>query len=465
MEQPYSLHAISPLDGRYWEKTQGIRGHFSEFSLIRARLQVEVTWLVTLINRGLVPQVSNLTKTQTMALNQIWEDLTNEDAMRVKALEKTTNHDVKACEYYLRECLASRDELAGLKSASEFVHFAATSEDINNLAYALMIRACFDEAMISAMRGLVCDLCEFADNHAELPMLSRTHGQSASPTTLGKEFAVFAHRLHGLLSDVTNCQIGGKFNGAVGNFNAHLLAYPKVDWQGVSKSMLLELGLSPQSLTTQIEPHDWVARLCHAMMRFNSALLDFNRDIWGYISLGYLKQQQIVTETGSSTMPHKVNPIDFENSEGNIGISNALLGQLAEKLPVSRWQRDLSDSTSMRNLGVGIGHAWLAIQSARRGLGKIEADADGIARDLDEAWEVLAEAAQTLMRKEGVADAYERLKSLTRGRKLDRDSWLELVKSLPLSSASKAELSALTPSGYIGLAAELTREHLPTGGA
>lgn len=461
MDQSFQLHSVSPLDGRYRFDTVAVRMSISEYSLIRARLRVEVTWLITLINRGLVPQVSNLSRAQSTALRRIWEELENEDALRVKELEKTTNHDVKACEYYLRECLASRDDLAGLKSASEFIHFAATSEDINNLAYGLMVDACMDEAIIPEMREFIVALSTFAEHHADLPMLSRTHGQSASPTTLGKEMAIFANRLDRLLSDVEDCEIAGKFNGAVGNFNAHLLAFPKVDWQEVSNDMVRELGLRPQLLTTQIEPHDWVARLCHALMRFNSALLDFNRDIWGYISLGYLKQRQVATETGSSTMPHKVNPIDFENSEGNIGISNAILGYLAEKLPVSRWQRDLSDSTSMRNLGAGIAHASLAIRSASRGLARIEADPQEIARDLNDAWEVLAEAAQTLMRKEGIPNGYERIKSLTRGQKLDRDAWIELVKSLHLCAESEARLTALTPSTYIGLAAQLTKTHLP----
>ena len=309
------------------------------------------------------------------------------------------------------------------------------------------------------MQTLVSDLSSFALAHAELPMLSRTHGQPASPTSLGKEIAVFSRRLEDLLDDLLGLEIPGKFNGAVGNFNAHALAYPDLDWPGLSASMVKGLGLSPQVFTTQIEPHDGIARICHAIMRFNSALLDLDRDLWGYISLGYLKQRKVATETGSSTMPHKVNPIDFENSEGNIGISNAILGHLAEKLPVSRWQRDLSDSSSMRNLGTGIGHAWLAIQSARRGLGKIQADPTRIAQDLDAAWEVLAEAAQTVMRREGIPDAYERLKSLTRGERLTRESWLELVASLGLSKDSEARLAALTPSTYLGLATQLTQAH------
>ena len=462
MDRATQLHSISPLDGRYADKMAPIRDHFSEFALIRSRLRVEVYWLTTLIEHGLVPQLSRLSDAQERALNAIWHDLDNEGAMRVKQLEDTTNHDVKACEYYLRERIASDDALNALIPASEFVHFAATSEDINNLAYGLLIRACLNDGLTGAMQALVADVSSLAQAHAWLPMLSRTHGQSASPTTLGKEFAVFSHRLQDLLGDIGSLEIPGKFNGAVGNFNAHAIAFPEVDWPSVSADMVKGLGLNPQVLTTQIEPHDGIARLCHAFMRFNSALLDLNRDLWAYISLGYLKQKKVATETGSSTMPHKVNPIDFENSEGNIGISNAILGHLAEKLPVSRWQRDLSDSTSMRNLGTGIGHSWLAIQSTRRGLGRIQADPARIAEDLDQAWEVLAEAAQTVMRREGISDAYERLKSLTRGEKLNRESWLELVKSLGVSEDSEARLSALTPSTYIGLAAQLAQAHSPT---
>lgn len=461
VNETQALLAISPLDGRYAKQSGPLSDYFSEYELIRARIRIEVSWFVALAEHGLIASLDGLDDSQIEALNRIWRDFAIPDAQRVKALEVTTNHDVKACEYFLRECFAERDELSSLRGASEFIHFAATSEDINNLSYGLLLRSCVDEQLVPTMENLIKSLAEFARAHADLAMLSRTHGQAASPTTLGKEFAVFAHRLKAALDEVRALPMPGKINGAVGNFNAHLTAFPDVDWQKLSFEMVRSLGLEPQLLTTQIEPHDGIARLCHAVMRFNSMLLDMNRDVWGYISLGYLKQRRIDTETGSSTMPHKVNPIDFENSEGNLGVANALLGHLAEKLPVSRWQRDLSDSTSMRNLGVGIGHTWLAVKSAQRGLGKIEANHAAISNDLDNAWEVLAEAAQTVMRREGVADGYERLKSLTRGERLTQKSWHRLVESLGLPKEAAEQLSRLTPSTYIGLAAELARKHAP----
>lgn len=460
MDETQPLLAISPLDGRYAKQTQPLAEYFSEFALIRARIRVEISWFIALAGNGLIGELPDLSAVQTEALNRIWRRFDVNDALRIKALEATTNHDVKACEYFLRECFATRDELATLAGASEFIHFAATSEDINNLSYGLLLHSFAREQLIPAMRKLVTSLAEFARGHAALPMLSRTHGQSASPTTLGKEFAVFAHRLERALDDIQVLSIPGKMNGAVGNFNAHVAAFPNVDWERLSFELVQSLGLEPQALTTQIEPHDGIARFCHAILRFNSVLLDMNRDIWGYISLGYLKQRRIESETGSSTMPHKVNPIDFENSEGNLGIANAVLGHLAEKLPISRWQRDLSDSTSMRNLGVGLGHCWIALKSAQRGLGKIEANEEVISNDLDSAWEVLAEAAQTLMRREGIADGYERLKSLTRGARLTAESWRELVASLDLPSEAAATLCELKPSTYLGLASKLAKRQV-----
>ncbi len=459
MDETQSLMAISPLDGRYAKQSTPLSDYFSEFALIRARLRVEVAWFIALAENGLIASVGELSDAQVTALNRIWSEFDLTDAQRIKALEAVTNHDVKACEYFLRDCFTDRIELASLHGAREFIHFAATSEDINNLSYGLLLRSCIDEQLLPSMKDLVKSLVEFANAHADLPMLSRTHGQSASPTTLGKEFAVFAHRFKVALDDIQALSMPGKINGAVGNFNAHHLAFPNVDWEHLSFELVRSLGLAPQQLTTQIEPHDGIARLCHAIQRCNSVLQDMNRDIWGYISLGYLKQRRVDTETGSSTMPHKINPIDFENSEGNLGIANAILAHLAEKLPVSRWQRDLSDSTSMRNLGVGIGHTWLALKSAQRGLEKINANQEVIADDLEGAWEVLAEAAQTLMRREGVADGYERLKSLTRGERLTQASWRRLVESLGLPEESTAQLAQLNPSTYIGLAAELARKH------
>lgn len=462
MDESQSLLAISPLDGRYAKQTQPLMDYFSEFALIRARIRVEVSWFIALAENGLIAGLKGLSAAQLEALDRIWQRFDINDALRVKALEATTNHDVKACEYFVRECFANRNELACLERASAFIHFAATSEDINNLSYGLLLRTFREEKLVPTMGNLVTSLANFARAHADLPMLSRTHGQSASPTTLGKEFAVFAHRLRGAFGEVQALPLPGKMNGAVGNFNAHLAAFPNINWQKLSFDLVQSLGLEPQVLTTQIEPHDGIARFCHAVMRFNSVLLDMNRDIWGYISLGYLKQRRIDTETGSSTMPHKVNPIDFENSEGNLGVANAILGHLAEKLPISRWQRDLSDSTSMRNLGVGVGHSWLAMKSAQRGLEKIEANQESISNDLDGAWEVLAEAAQTLMRREGIADAYEQLKSLTRGERITEESWHELVSSLDLPREASAQLTKLMPSTYIGIARELANRKLPS---
>ncbi len=456
-----ALLSISPLDGRYATQVQVLSEYFSEFALIRARIRVEIAWFLTLAGKGLIPSLDNLRDAETDALHRVWQDFDIRDALRVKDLEATTNHDVKACEYFLRECLAEREALAAFKPASQFLHFAATSEDVNSTAYGLLLHSCVKERLAPCLQALLDDIDTFATAHASLPMLSRTHGQPASPTTLGKEFKVFTHRLGTALDEIRAVAVRGKFNGAVGNFNAHVLAFPNVDWENLSFDFVRGLGLEPQILTTQIEPHDDLARLCHALMRWNSVLLDMSRDIWGYIALGYIKQRCRSSETGSSTMPHKINPIDFENCEGNLGVSNALLGHLADKLPVSRWQRDLSDSTGMRNLGVAIGHAFLAVTSARRGLTKIAANQEVIASELDQAWEVLGEAAQTLMRREGIDDAYERLKHLTRGERLTQAAWQRLVRSLDLPEATAEQLEQLTPATYLGLAAEFGFRRMP----
>ena len=457
MNERDPLLSISPLDGRYAAQSAPLADYFSEYALIRARVRVEVGWFAALIDHGLVKQCPRLPEAERTALDAIWQNFSLDDAHRVKAIEATTNHDVKACEYFLRECFAQREALASLLPATESLHFAATSEDINNLAYGILLRTSLDAKFLPLMEDLASRIAEFAEAHAELAMLARTHGQAASPTTLGKEFAVFASRLRAAIDEIKATPIPGKCNGAVGNFNAHLIAFPDADWQALSARFVEHLGLMPQALTTQIEPHDHLARLCHAFVRFHSVLLDFNRDVWSYIALGYLKQRRIDSETGSSTMPHKVNPIDFENSEGNLGVANAILSHLAEKLPVSRWQRDLSDSTAMRNIGVALGHSWLAMRSTMRGLGKIEANEARIREDLSEAWEVLAEAAQTLLRREGVKDGYERIKALTRGETLTEASWRTLVNSLGLPEDAESELAALTPWTYIGMARELAK--------
>ncbi len=451
------LASISPLDGRYASQTAPLADYFSEFALIRARIRVEVGWFVALVEHGLVKQCKRLSGAERAALDAVWQDFSLDDARRVKSLEATTNHDVKACEYFLRMCFAGREALSALAPAAESLHFAATSEDINNLAYGILLRASLDAELLPLMAELASRIAEFADAHADLAMLARTHGQAASPTTLGKEFAVFASRLRAAIDEIKATPIPGKCNGAVGNFNAHLIAFPDADWQALSSAFVESLGLTPQRLTTQIEPHDHLARLCHACVRFHSVLLDFDRDVWSYIALGFLKQRRVDTETGSSTMPHKVNPIDFENSEGNLGIANALLAHLAEKLPVSRWQRDLSDSAAMRNIGVALGHSWLAMRSTLRGLDKIEANEARIREDLTSAWEVLGEAAQTLLRREGVKDGYERIKALTRGETLAESSWRELVSSLGLPEDAEKALLELTPETYIGMAPELAK--------
>ncbi|RMF99311.1 MAG: adenylosuccinate lyase [Gammaproteobacteria bacterium] len=449
------LTAISPLDGRYAEKLSACRELFSEYGLLRLRCLVEIRWLQFLADRPEIDGIGPLSPVVKQFLNGLAEDFGPEEARRIKALEATTNHDVKAVEYYLAERFSDDGELARLRP---FLHFACTSEDINNIAYALMLRRGRDELLLPALRELETQLRVMAGRYAELPMLSRTHGQPASPTTLGKELANFCARLERQLRLFAEVPALAKINGAVGNFNAHLAAYPDVDWLALSGDFLASLGLEPNLYTTQIEPHDWIAEYCDALSRIDSVLLDASRDCWAYISIGYFRQRRVADEVGSSTMPHKVNPIDFENAEGNLGLANALCRHFADKLPLSRWQRDLSDSTVLRNLGVACGHALLACQSLRRGLDKLEADPERMAADLDSSWEVLGEAVQTVMRRHGHADAYERLKQLTRGERVGPERLREFVAGLDLPAAAKARLLALTPADYTGLAARLATE-------
>jgi adenylosuccinate lyase len=452
-----ALTAISPLDGRYAAKLDLLRDIFSEYGLIRFRVRAEVRWVQFLARHPGIPELPPLSPVVNKVLDDLAEDVPLDAARRVKAIERTTNHDVKAVEYFIAERLAGDAELDRIRP---FIHFACTSEDINNLAYALMLRHGRDSVLVPALRLLVGRLEALARPLATTPMLARTHGQPASPTTLGKELANIAVRLRTQLERFRAVRPLGKLNGAVGNFNAHAIAYPEVDWPRASREFVESLGLGFSPATTQIEPHDWIAEYCDALARINTVLLDASRDIWGYVSLGYFRQQAVAGEVGSSTMPHKVNPIDFENAEGNLGVANALLRHLADKLPVSRWQRDLSDSTVLRNLGVAAGHALLAWQSFGAGLGKLAADERRLATDLDQTWEVLGEAIQTVMRRHGHHDAYEQLKALTRGAGIDRDSLRRFVTGLDIPAEARERLLALTPAGYTGLAADLARQLL-----
>src|SRR5690349_2108501 len=451
---PSPLAALSPLDGRYASTLDPLRNYFSEQALIRYRVRIELAWLEALAGERAIRELKPFSPRMRGALKRLVENFSDADADEIKKIEAQTNHDVKAMEYWLRAKLGSGKEA---QPALEFVHFACTSEDINNLSYALMLRESRDEVMLPRLERLIDALRALARRHAAVPMLARTHGQPATPTTLGKEMANFAHRLARAKQRIAAVPILGKVNGAVGNYNAHLVAYPDFDWERFSRRFVERLGLEFNAYTTQIEPHDWLAELLDAYARANSILLDLDRDVWGYISLGYFAQKVKAGEVGSSTMPHKVNPIDFENSEGNIGIANALLRHLAEKLPVSRWQRDLSDSTAQRNIGAALGHTLLAYASAQRGLGKLQVDARRLAADLDGNWEVLAEAVQQVMRRYGVADAYDKLKDLTRGKRLERGALSQFVKSLPIPLEAKRRLLALTPARYTGLAADLAR--------
>jgi adenylosuccinate lyase len=450
-----SLTALSPVDGRYASRCADLREIFSEAGLIRARVRVEVAWLNVLASSRALPELNGLTADDLKAATAIADRFSDEDAQAVKAIEQETNHDVKAVEYLIKGKLGDHP---AWKSRLEFVHFACTSEDINNLAYAMMCRDARATVLLPHLNHLLTALRAMAHAHADDAMMARTHGQAATPTTLGKEVAVFVHRLRGACDQFASVRILGKANGAVGNFNAHLAAYPDVDWAHLGRHLVESLGIEWNPYTTQIEPHDWVAQYCDALARCNTILTDLCRDFWGYVSLGYFRQKVVAGEVGSSTMPHKVNPIDFENGEGNFGVANALLRFMSEKLPISRWQRDLTDSTIQRNLGVALAHSDVAVQSVSRGLARLEIDRDRLAEDLAANWELLAEPVQTVMRRYAVPDAYEQLKALTRGRRIDAKSIAAFVDGLPIPADEKKRLKAMTPAGYIGLAARLARE-------
>ena len=451
---PSTLAALSPLDGRYSRTADPLRPFLSEFGLIRYRVLVELAWLKALAAEPAIRELKPFSKATVAELDALIDAFSERDAERIKAIEAETNHDVKAIEYWLKEKLAANAEV---QRSLEFIHFACTSEDINNLSYALMLRDARDRALLPKLDEIVSVLRGMAHRYAELPMLSRTHGQPASPTTLGKEMANVVHRLRRARAKVAGVAILGKINGAVGNYNAHLAAYPRFDWPRFARRFVTRLGLEFNPYTIQIEPHDSFAELFDAVARANTILLDLDRDIWGYVSLGYFRQRLKAGEVGSSTMPHKVNPIDFENSEGNVGVANAILRHLADKLPVSRWQRDLSDSTALRNVGNAFGHTMLAYASLLRGLAKLEVEPKRLAEDLDANWEVLAEPIQQVMRRHGVPDAYEKLKALTRGKRIDRKRLAAFVRTLPIPAEAKKRLLALTPAGYTGLAAELAK--------
>lgn len=446
-----SINAISPLDGRYQEQTKEIAAYFSEAALIKFRVQVEVEWLIALSQNDALPEVRHFDHSEVSLLRALVRRFSDENAQRVKEIEKITRHDVKAVEYWIKEQL----EGTSLAPVGEWVHFACTSEDINNLAYALMLKGGIESVWRPAAEKLRNRVQEMARANARVPMLSRTHGQPASPSTLGKELAVFAWRWQRQLKQSTQLEYLGKINGAVGCFNAHVSAYPEADWPGIARSFVESLGLTYNPLTTQIESHDWIAELCHNIARFNSILVDFDRDIWSYISLNYFKQQVVAGAVGSSTMPHKVNPINFENSEANAELSNAQLIHLANKLPISRLQRDLTDSSTLRNLGVALGHSLLAIRSCGRGLDALSVNYDVLAADLNSTWEVLAEPVQTVMRKHGHANPYEKLKELTRGAGISRQAMAEFIRSLDLPESERERLLQMTPANYIGLAEEL----------
>lgn len=451
------LTAVSPLDGRYRRRVEALAPIVSEFGLMRYRVRVEVAWLLHLAGMAEIPELPRTSPTQAAAANAIWQTFDVADAESIREREAQTNHDVKAVEYFVKDAVG---RIEGLAPHVEFVHFGCTSEDINNLAYALMLRDARESALLPAMQRLVARLRELGAPLAEAPMLSRTHGQAATPTTLGKEIANTVVRLERQRSTFERAEILGKMNGAVGNYNAHAVAYPSVEWPRRCGEFVANLGLTFSTHTTQIEPHDYMAELFHCLTRFNQVLLDFDRDAWGYVSLGYFRQRQVAGETGSSTMPHKVNPIDFENSEGNVGLANAVLSHLADKLAVSRWQRDLSDSTALRSIGTAFGYCLVAYESACRGIAKLDVDRERLDADLGDAWEVLAEAVQTVMRATGSAEPYERLKALTRGHRLDDSVYGELLAELKLPESARRKLEALTPATYTGYAAQLAREVL-----
>lgn len=449
-----ALTAVSPIDGRYGARTATLRSVFSEFGLIKRRVLVEVRWLQQLAQLAAVTEVPALSEQASAALDTIARDFSEADAQRIKAIEATTNHDVKAVEYFIKERFAGNAELEHI---AEFVHFACTSEDINNLSHALMLRDGMQDVLLPTMQRLLVALSELAVAHADTPMLSRTHGQTASPTTMGKEIANVVARLRRQLAQLEAAGYLGKINGAVGNYNAHLSAYPEVDWQANAEAFVTGLGLDWNAYTTQIEPHDYMAELFDAMARFNTVLIDLDRDLWGYISLGYFRQRTVAGEVGSSTMPHKVNPIDFENSEGNLGLANAVFQHLASKLPISRWQRDLTDSTVLRNMGVGFGYSLIAYEASLKGIGKLQLNEARLAEDLEQSWEVLAEPIQTVMRRYGIEKPYEKLKELTRGQDMSRETLQTFIAALEIPAAAKESLLALTPAGYTGNAAAQAR--------
>jgi len=449
-----SLTALSPLDGRYAGKTASLRPIFSEYGLMHRRVLVELHWLLALADESKVVEVPPLSPAARAALLAIGEGFSDADGERIKAIERTTNHDVKAVEYFIKEKIAGHAELA---AAKEFIHFACTSEDINNLAYSLMLRDARQTVLLPALDGVIAKLRELAHAHAVLPMLSRTHGQTASPTTLGKEIANVLARLERQRRQIVAVELTGKINGAVGNYNAHVAAYPEVDWPAFARRFVESLGLVFNPYTTQIEPHDCIAEIGDAMRRANTILIDFSRDVWGYISLGYFRQVLKAGEVGSSTMPHKVNPIDFENAEGNFGLANALFEHFSAKLPISRWQRDLTDSTVLRALGTAFGHTLIALDALARGLGKLNVAPERLAADLDASWEVLGEAVQTVMRRYGLPEPYEQLKALTRGQGITREALREFVAGLDLPARAKQHLLDLTPADYTGLAGILAR--------
>ena len=450
-----SLNAISPIDGRYNNKTTALKDYFSEYALIRYRVIVELRWLQQLAENPGISEVPVLSDSANAFIEALIKDFSEADAQDIKDKEAVTNHDVKAVEYFIKEKLAENTEL---KASMEFVHFACTSEDINNLSYALMLKDFRSDCLLPELQQVVEAIKEKAHAYADIPLLSRTHGQTATPSTIGKEFANTVARLERQVQQIEAMQLLGKINGAVGNYNAHIVAYPEVDWEANAEDFVTKLGLSWNPYTTQIEPHDYIAELFAAVCRFNTILIDFDRDVWGYISQGYFKQRMIAGEVGSSTMPHKVNPIDFENSEGNLGIANAVMQHLSEKLPISRWQRDLTDSTVLRNIGVGFAHGTIAYQATLKGISKLMIDADAMAADLDASWEVLAEAIQTVMRRYDIPEPYEKLKALTRGQQINAEVLGKFVETLELPDAVKTQLKALRPESYIGNAAEQAKK-------
>ncbi|WOH38336.1 adenylosuccinate lyase [Thalassotalea fonticola] len=450
-----SISAISPVDGRYGSKVKALRPIFSEFGLIKYRVTVEVRWLQKLAATAEIAEVPAFSSDANAVLDAIVSEFSEADAARVKAIEATTNHDVKAVEYLLKEKVAAYPEL---EAVSEFIHFACTSEDINNLSHALMLTDCRETVLLPVMDEILAEIKNLALEYQSMPMMCRTHGQPASPSTMGKEMANVYVRLKRQRDQIANVEMLGKINGAVGNYNAHISAYPEVNWHEFSETFVTSLGVTWNAFTTQIEPHDYIAELFDAVARFNTILIDFDRDVWGYIALGHFKQKTIAGEIGSSTMPHKVNPIDFENSEGNLGIANAILNHLAQKLPVSRWQRDLTDSTVLRNLGVGFAHSLISYQSTLKGISKLEVNEQALLDELDKNWEVLAEPIQTVMRRYGIEKPYEKLKELTRGKRVDADSMRAFIDTLAMPESAKDELKAMTPASYIGRAIEFINE-------